>query len=204
MKKILAGVFLFTLLMNPSFSPAQETPAPPVAAPVPAAPLPAWLNYKSPYEGEENKIANPHRTPDEMVIWAQQAAAETLSFKSSDFKEKMTEFKKYFAESGWLAYITYLKDSKLADMVNEDGYSIGTIVNTVPEIVSHGNMDGAYHWIIRMPITLSFFNTDAASGKTRTGGSGKYMLYMDVMRVAEGGGENGIAINNWRVDDIKK
>ena len=197
MNKILIAVFLAVTLLGASFAGAQA-PAP-APAPVPAKQKPAWLEYKTPYVGEENDIANPHRTSDEISTWAQQAAADVLTFGNADYKEKLMGFKKYFVQQGWQLYTTYLKNEKFINMVAEDGYSVGAIVNDVPEIVSQGPTEGAYHWIVKMPITISFFSTDAA-GYTKTGASGKYILFMDILRVTEGGGDNAIAIDNWRVD----
>jgi hypothetical protein len=201
MKKILPAFFLVAILAVPAFCMAQESPAP---ATVPGAQQPSWLEYKAPYAGEENNIANPHRTAEEMATWSQQAVADMLSFGPADYKEKLIGFKKYFVESGWQLYTAYLKDAKIVSMVGEGGYSVGAIVNDIPENVSHGAAGGAYHWVMKMPITISFFTTDP-EGNTKTGASGKYLLYMDIVRVAEGGeGENGIAIDNWRVDPMPK
>ena len=195
MKKTAAAVLLLmtALPLAPS-SYAQDKPP----AATPSAPLPDWLAYKNPYVGEENDIGNAHRTSDEMALWAQQAAADVLSFGADDYAAKMESFKKYFAQQGWQMYTAYLKDSKIADTVTQNGYSVGAIVDRTPDIVSYGPLDGSFHWIIKMPITVSFFSTDA-SGHTRTGGSGKYTLFVDVVRVPQGG-DNGVAINNWRVD----
>lgn len=220
MKRILAAIFFAGILLNgvlsnSSFSWAQDNAAapPPVAAapaapgqqgvPATAEPMPSWLEYKPSYTGEENDIANPHRTTDEMAMWAQQAAADVLTFSQDDYSKRMAGFKKYFLQQGWVLYTAYLKDTRVLEMIN-GGYAIGAIVSEVPEIVHSGATNGAYHWILRMPITISFFKKDPASGKAKTGPSGKFYLFMDVMRVSEGYGDDGIAIINWRVMDVPK
>lgn len=218
MKRILTAVFFAGILLSSFFSWAQDNvaaPSPPATSPPPAAPapvqeavpaangqLPSWLEYKPSYTGEENDIANPHRTTDEMTTWGQQAAADVLTFTQGDYARRMAGFKKYFLQQGWVLYTAYLRDTKVLDMIN-NGYSIGTIVTEVPVVVKSGATGGAYHWIMRMPITISFFKKDPASGDAKTGPSGKFYLFMDVMRVSEGGGD-GIAIANWRVMDVPK
>jgi len=182
--------------------PAPEQP-PPDAAAAPAKP--DWLAYKNPYVGEENDIANPHRTSDEIATWAQQAATDALSFSPADYQDKLNGFKKYFAPQGWQLYAAYLKDSNLLAMVNDDGYSVGTIVDHHPEIINSGAVDGVYHWIVKMPVTISFFTTDTG-GKIKPGTAGKYTLFMDMTRTTGGGQDDGdgVAISNWRVDEIPK
>jgi hypothetical protein len=187
--------------LSPAPSLAQQGAAPP-PAPAAAQPLPSWLEYKPAYVGEENDISNPHRTTEEITTWAQQAAADVLTFDKDNYTAKMVSFKKYFAPMGWDQYTEYLKDTKVVDMVGGNGYSIGAIVDEVPQIVNQGTTNGAYHWILRMPLTISFFTKDAASGQAKTGPSGKFYLFVDILRVAKNsgiGGEDGIAIISWRV-----
>ena len=165
-------------------------------------PKPAWLDYKNPYASEEGDLSNPHRTTDEIVILAQQTATDVLSFSPADYKDKLQSFKKYFVPQGWQLYAAYLKGSLPLSKVTDDGYSVGAIVSSPPEIVNNGPADGAYHWVVKVPVTISFFfSAAAADGSVRTGPSGKHILFMDMTRVASGGGDSGIAINNWRVDD---
>ena len=209
MRKILIALFFVGTMLTSSPVWAQGPAAVPPpsnqqAAPVPDQPRPARLEYKPSYLGEQTDIGNPHRTTEEITTWAQQAAAEVLSFGKIDYADRMNGFKKYFVQQGWQLYTAYLKDSKVIDMMSDDGYSVGAIVDEVPEIINQGPSGGAYHWIVRMPITISFFKKDIVTGETKTGSSGKYFLFMDVLRVAEGGGEDGIAITNWRVMDVPK
>jgi hypothetical protein len=179
-----------------------QTQTPPAPAPGTARPPPAWLQYKNPYSGEENDISNPHRTTDEVTAWAQETSADVLSFGPRDYKEKLGGFKKYFVPAGWQLYAAYIKDTKLLDMVTAQGYSVGAIVSNSPDIVNHGPAGGVYHWIVRVPLTLSFFVSDA-EGNARTAASGKYILYMDIARVATGG-DSGVAVHNWRMDEVPK
>jgi hypothetical protein len=183
--------------------PEQAQPAPAALAPVAAQPQqnPDWMSYKNPYAGEENNIANPHRTPDEIAALAQQTATDVLTFGLTDYKDKLGGFKKYFVAQGWQLYAAYLKDSGLLSRVTDDGYSVGAIVNSPPEIVNNGTTEGVYHWIVKLPITIGFSTVDA-EGNAKAGPSGKYILYMDLGRTADGSGEGGIAINNWRVDPV--
>ena len=204
MKKALAAVFFSGVLLSVTSSLAQENAATPLQPEIPPAPLPAWLEYKPSYVGEQNDIANPHRTAEEITMWAQGAAADVLSFSQEDYTDKMNEFKKYFVEQGWQPYTAYLQNTKILSIVSEKGYSIGAIVDDVPEIIKQGASDGAYHWTLRLPITVSFFKKDLVTGDMQTGSSGKFFLFIDVLRVAEGGGDNGIAIDDWRVTDATK
>jgi len=188
MKKILIVVLLVTGVFSLSLAWAQSQQA---------TKLPSWLEYKNPYVGDGNSIANPHRTREEIASWAQQAAADSLSFSSANYKIKFKSFQKYFVREGWQFYIAYLRETKLINMVAEDGYTVGTIVNDLPKIINKGNYEGVYHWVVKMPITISFFSADTQKNPEPYA-SGKYLLFLDIWRVANG----GIAIMDWKVNDI--
>lgn len=195
-------ILAIAFLLSSTASWAQQPTAPAQAAP--PEKLPAWLQYKPMYAGEESDIGNPHRTAQEITTWAQQAAADVLTFDRETQAQKMAEFKKYFNAQGWGLYTSYLKDNKILTMVNESGYAIGAVVTEVPEIINQGAGGGAYHWVQRMPITISFSKRDAATGEIKPGPSGKFYLFMDIKRAAQGGGDDGIVIDNWRVMDVPK
>ena len=193
MKKLLVIILLITGLSVPFPASAEPQPVPAKSKPK----LPSWLEYKNPYVGEKDNISKAHRTTEEIASWAQQATADSLSFNKADYKSKLKSFKKYFVQEGWQFYASYLKETKLINMVVDDGYTVSTIVNNFPEITNHGASGGVYHWIVKMPITISFFNTNA-QGNPKIVASGKYLLYLDMGRVAN----DGIAIMNWDMRDM--
>ena len=192
MKFFLIIVLLATGIFATSLAYAQSQPQP---KQVPK--LPSWLEYKTPYAGEENNIANPHRTRDEITSWAQQVAADSLSFSKVNYKIKLKSFKKYFVKKGWQLYAAYLKETKLINMVVDDGYTVGTIVNELPEITNKGTFGSVYHWVVKMPITISFFNSNTQKN-SEPYASGKYFLSLDIGRVANG----NIAVMGWNVEDM--
>jgi Type-IV b secretion system, inner-membrane complex component len=221
MKNVLMALFCAGAALAASAAWAQQdvpsAAAPAVAVPaatVPAttaAPAPATKSLLSlwhPYGDEQNSqnnLANSNHTLDEILNWAQQTAADVLSFSPDDRATKMESFqKKYFVKQGWGLYLAYLHDSHIEDMVEREGYFASTIVPNIPQIYSTGAKDGAYHWIVKMPITIGFYKKSASpTADPQAGPSGKFILYIDVMRVASGG-EDGVAITNWQVTAAPK
>jgi hypothetical protein len=180
-------------------TPVQAQPAP---APVQAK-KPDWMKYHTPYIGEQTNINNPHRTTTEILAWSQATTSNLLTMSPTDYKLKLTEFKKYFVPQGWQDYAGFLRDTKTISMVTQEGYSINTIVNLDPVMLNHGAVAGAYHWLMQVPITVSFLIT-APNGELQTSGIDKYILTLQVGRVAEGSGDNGIAIESWKVQRVTK
>ncbi len=198
----LAGlVLLGALAVTPALAQDPAATAPP---PAPAAPAtdakPDWMAYKNPYVGEETDIANPHRNSDEIAAWARQAATDVLSFGPGDYREKIAGFKKYFAATGWQLYADYLRSSNTLTSVTTEGQTVGAIADGQAEIVNSGPVDNAYHWIVKVPLTISF-SIKGANGAVKPTTTGKYTLFLDLARTAATDGD-GIVINNWRVDPV--
>lgn len=199
---------------TPAPAPVAAVPAQPVApapapAPAPAAaPAPApsgaapgdWANY-NPYSGEESDLQNPNRTQDEIINWSQQRATEVLSFSPADLDAKMARTKKDFTPAGLAEYLNYLKTSKLTDMVQGQGYAVTTIVNGDSMILNSGAMAGNYHWLVELPLMVTFLH-NGADGTQEPVAGGNFKLILQLGRVAPStGGVDGMAIESWKMEN---
>jgi hypothetical protein len=194
----------------PAAAPARvAAPAAPAAAPAPAGTTAAppagggagdWSNY-NPYSGEENDLNNPNRTQDEIIAWSQQRATEVLSFAPDNIDTKMTANKKAFTTQGLGEYQKYLADSKLADMVHQQGYSVTTILNGDAMILNSGAMAGNYHWLVELPLMVTFLHTGQDNSQEPVAG-GNFKLILQLGRVATNqGGVDGMAIESWKMEN---
>jgi hypothetical protein len=161
-----------------------------------------WTQYKSPYAGEENDIANPNRTSDEVMAWGTKTVAEALTFGLSDFNARIKDLKRYFVQTGWADYAAYLKDSKLLDVARSGKYMVASASNGAPMILNKGPQNGAFHWEISVPVITSI-NQPSQSGEVQTVSSSRTYVKMLITRVAEGG-MDGMAIESWRVEEAQK
>ena len=181
-------------------APAGTAPAPAVAAPAPAK-AGDWTNY-NPYSGEESDLQNPNRTQDEIIAWSQQRATDLLSFAPADVDSKMAKVQKTFNPQGWTEYSAYLKDSKLTDMVKSQNYSVTTIVNGDIMILNSGAMAGNYHWLVELPLMVTFLHSSGVDGEAPqavAGGNFKLILQLGRMPPAQGG-VDGMAIESWKME----
>ena len=194
-KKLLIAGLAIGLSVSPVLVQAADAPAG-------APPKGDWMKYNTPYVGEENNPANPHRSAEEISIWAQKVVTDILSFSKANYKEKFVQFKKHFVPAGWNLYAAYLKNSKLLNRVIEEGFSVGTIATETPEIVQQGSASGAYHWIVRIPVTVGLFTVNP-QGENVASATQKSILFIDIGRVEGTEDEDGIAIHNWRMDEVR-
>lgn len=182
-------------------SPPQATnalnPQTPPQAPA-QAPLPDWLQYKNPYVATENDIANPNRTANEIVDWAEQRISESLSFTPETLNAQTSKIRGNFTDEGWRQYVTYLRSSQMLNMVQDQHFSVTTIVNGGAIILNSGTVAGAYHWLVEAPIIIGFTSKDD-KGQPVTVAGGTFKIDMQLGRVAEGGND-GMKIESWAIE----
>lgn len=218
MKRLwLAGLFL-AAFCSPAWAQATPSAAAPATAPAaqpapataaPAAPAPAgtaaapagqdWMNY-NPYSGEESDVKNPNRTQEEIITWSQQRATEVMSFKPAEIDAKLAGLQKEFTQQGWAEYSAYLQSSKLIDMVKQQNYAVTTIVNGDTIIRNSGSLAGNYHWLVELPVMVTFIHTDPISGEQQPVAGGEFRLTLQLGRVPANQGVDGMEIESWKIE----
>lgn len=186
---------------------AMPSPADPLTAPAAAAAAPApsndWMTYRNPYAGEQNNLTNPNRTPAEIQAWTQKAIASALSFGPDDFTQKLTDAKKLFVTKGWTEYAEYVKQAQLMERVRNQGMTLSTILNGDAAIVASEAVAGAYRWLLRAPVMMTFMKKDAATGQLKPVGTGRFTLTLQIGRVPKEQGDEGIAIESWKIESAE-
>jgi intracellular multiplication protein IcmL len=172
-------------------------PAPPAGAPAGAA-KPDWMSYHDHYVGEQNDIANPHRSTEEMLSLAHQMMINSLSLRPDDFNQHVTEMKKMFTDRGWGDYAGYLKESRLADMVRADQYHVNTIINGNSMVTGQGAVDGVYEWQIQAPVLMTFLQKDG--GQLREINTGRFKITAVLARSLKAENPEGVLISSWKVE----
>ena len=145
---------------------AAPTPLDVAPAAAPAAPLPGWMEYKTPYDGEQNDIRKAHRSQEEIMAWTQDSVTNALSIPAGGMAGKMAEVQKLFTPAAWAQYKTYLSTGALGEGIRVQSHDLSTIVNGDARILNHGETAGSYRWQIDLPLVHSF-NKIEADGAVR-------------------------------------
>lgn len=172
---------------------------------------PAWMEYKNPYVGEQNDISNANQSSDEVLAWVREMATDVLSFtpeetkppKDGKGKSKFEKIKPYFNERAWNDYGQYLKESRFLDMVSRSQYNASTIIDGDMVMLSSGALAGAYRWVIQAPLLVTFHSVNQR-GEVQPVTSGHFQLVMQVGRTKSDQGKDGLMIDSWKMQQIRK
>ncbi len=205
MKTILRTLLLVAVLSSSHTALAEEKVDPLYVPPPPAPtePVPDWLKYQDPYSSKQKDISAAHRTAQEIVAWASNTAAEAMSFEPMTFNKTLTDVKPKFTDQGWAQYANWLTESQMADMVRTKKYTVSTVANGDANIVNSASAGGNYHWIVEIPVIITFVQV-SADGKDGTPvPGGRHRLTVQLGRVAKGADDTGVSIENWKMSAAK-
>lgn len=208
--KKLAVVFALTAMMLPLAAAAPGNAPPPsiegneeMWGDKPSSELPSYLQFNN----DRNIITNmhlPHRTKNEILRWSEQTVAGLMSFGAFNLVEHFEAIKPNFVESGWNDFMKYINGAGLKDYVNDKRYQLVTVVNGSTYVRREGALAGIYRWEVEVPLLFSFYKTDAYGNippETDPDATAELQLVVTVTRIAEGGGEEQVAISGWSVQD---
>ncbi len=188
---MLRGVVLAGLLLVSTPVMAQEAPTPLDVAPAaaPSAPLPDWMQYKTPYSGEQNDIRQAHRSQGEILAWTQDSVTNALSIPAGGVVAKMTEVQALFTPAAFNQYKAYLSSGSVGEGLRVQSHDLSTIVNGDARILSHGETGGSYRWQIELPLVHSFNKLEADGAVRQSPGRSQRVIVIIGRQPKAAGGQ---------------
>lgn len=121
--------------------------------------------------------------------WASVAVRKSFSFNFSEFDKDLEQVVSLYTPSGMRSFKAALSNSGLANTVENKHLIINAVVNGAVVILNQGVISGRYHWMLQVPVLLTF---ESASEKMNK------QLYVElaVSRVATLNALQGIQIVN--------
>lgn len=176
------------------------TPTPPPGAEdAPAAEVDkSWMTYNDPYLQAQKVISSPHRTPDEVAEWLKALAVDLMTHSPEGIIEKVQGYRYAFSDKGYNEFVTYMRDSKVLDMVNLRRNQLSTIASGDVAFVGSGPIGGVFTWSASLPLLISFYQLDA-DGNHRPVAGGSFMLESRISRSTEEKAPDGMVIDGWRL-----
>lgn len=164
----------------------------------PAGTVPEWMTYQDPYGAKGTDKSAAHRSQTEIIAWVQNKTTDALTFSPENFREKLGQIKPTFTADGWQGYSDFMRGGGIADSVQNKGYIMGSIVNGEVAMLNHGEVAGSYHWLLEVPVVVSFAQK-GSDGKVRQMPGGGFTIKVMVGRTSTDILEDGLAFESWEV-----
>ncbi|MCD8562945.1 MAG: DotI/IcmL family type IV secretion protein [Alphaproteobacteria bacterium] len=152
-----------------------------------------------------------HRSPKEIGDWLMTAVSDSLSFEIPADGSKPLLKTEYFTASGFHQFEEFLKQTGIQKVLDSRKYNLRSFVRNTPLLLNQGSVQGHYRWLFEVPVMVSYIET----GDFKYGGVDKtrkdpinqeLTLTLQVSRVKEGGGKDGVLIEIWngKIEALEK
>ena len=129
-----------------------------------------------------------------VLTWATMAVAESLNFRSHDYKARLSIASRYFTKRGWQAFSAFLDNQAILSGLDETRHHIVTVPWHAPFLISEGpkltRFGHYYHWVMNVPVIM----TKKAG---RNIDDTNYVVNIMVIRSDDEQHPFGIAIDRW-------
>lgn len=135
-------------------------------------------------------LSQPNLSNPALLSWVAQAATESMTFGFSDYKRRLQESSRHFTSRGWESFTKALQSARVLEAVEANSQVITAVPRGAPVIVSQGEINGQYQWVIELPMLL----TTQSGGKKR---NDSWIIRLAVVRVGRLESPNGVGIAQW-------
>lgn len=184
---------------------ARETQTAPFAAEENAA-QPVELHPDIVYDplGESVNITESldvvHLNEANVSKWITEAVTEVMTFEVSGFEDHKTKIAKFMSENGFHEYETFIDTTNILRMMQSGNLDVRAFVVNIPELKGAGEAGGRYRWVYDVPVNLTFLPVGTTNYRSvqETGYRTESLIFrIQLGRVKEGLGRDGIAIETW-------
>lgn len=150
-----------------------------------------------------------HRSPKEIGDWLMTAVSDTLSFEVTKDGSKPLLKSQYFTPAGLKQFEDFLGRTGMQKVLDSRQYNLRSFVRQTPLLLNEGSVQGHYRWLFEVPVMVSYiegsnFKYDNLQKKEPINQA--MTLTLQVTRVKEGGGKEGVLIEIWngKIEALEK
>lgn len=147
----------------------------------------------------ENSIpmAQPHRSTAQITEWVIMVVSEAMTFDKDDVGTSLASTGKYFNETGRAQYDQFLKDSKLANVLDSNKYYVRSYVRDAPILLNEGTVGGYYRWLYEVPVMVSYMARTDKDYKKASPVNQQVLVTVQVGRSPRAVDPAGIVVETW-------
>lgn len=136
-------------------------------------------------------LDTPNMTRTAITNLALHIAAQTLTFGFNNADERILLSKHYFTTQAWDSFVHAYLDKNALKEIKTKQQILATIATDSAVIISEGEEDGVYRWVVQVPILTAYL----AGSKNATVRS---LLQLTFIRAPITDHPEGVAIDNWK------
>jgi intracellular multiplication protein IcmL len=138
-------------------------------------------------------LNQPYVTDGSLVAWVADTSKRVLSLSFHDYRQRLQDVAFNFTPKGWESFSKALKDARILELIEDRKMVSELSIESAPEIIKKGELNGTYYWVLQMPVALAFKGENAPQSIRGT-------LHMTVSRVSTLQHPKGVGIEQFLID----
>lgn len=151
-----------------------------------------------------NRLENPNRTPQQIVDWGTDVVDRALTIDPAMMDQDQKKLSESFIPYALEEYKKYLETTGIVNTLKSNNMVMRAISSEGGLVTRQGAIAGSYHWLVKIPVMVSFFPKDMKTITKNTKVQNQQMVVeVQIGRVANETTESaGLAIERWRVNAV--
>lgn len=152
--------------------------------------------WARPETGQPFSIASmsePNLTDQAVLSWSVLAITEILTFGFGDVDQRILAQRERFTDDGWTSFLKGFVETEFYDRFKGNQLVLTTVPTNSPVIVSKGEENDEYLWIVEMPIIMTYATVDNIAHRKRG------IVRLTIARIPSSQNKYGIGIKYWQM-----
>lgn len=138
-----------------------------------------------------------HRPAEEIGQWLMTAVSDAMSFEITKEGGPPILKREYFTPAGLSQFQDFLTKTGIQKVLDSRKYHLRSFVRNTPLILNEGAASGHYRWLFEVPLMVSYISPGDFKYKNNEAVNQAITLTLQVTRVREGAGPEGVLIEIW-------
>lgn len=143
-------------------------------------------------------LQQPHRTDREVSEWVARHVAQILAVNGQNYDPEFADISAFFDKKTLQDFKAFFVSEGL-DAAMRSNKRLSVFAKESPILLNKGTVEKRHRWLFEVPVMITVMNEFASSYKDAAAMNKSYILRLQIGRVADGGGGDGMVIESWRV-----
>jgi hypothetical protein len=154
-------------------------------------------------DSQKAALDKPHRSVQEIQDWVSEMVADSVTFDDRNFPLVKARVKAFYTKTGFEQYQSYLETSGILTKLKDRSLVLKGFVEGPPQLLNEQNVNGAYRWLFRVPLVVSFIPAGAnnlkAANASKKISTSRLNVTLQVKRVNFRGNYDALQVESWKV-----
>lgn len=148
----------------------------------------------------------PHRNEKQIIEWATEIVSQAMTINPKTYENDFKKISPFFTPFALKEYNDYMLKTNMVNVLVSNSFRLQAMSDEEGSVVKDGEITGTYHWLVQVPIMVSYYKDNIKDvDRSTTVTNQNLLVQVQVGRVKQKNGSDiGMAIERWSVSSNAK